>query len=125
MDKKELDWVFNRNSDEKAILRNLSEDIKTRIFLSERVMLSFVTLPPNTQGSTHKHPEEQWGLLLEGSCVRIQDGQEIKMEVGDFWYSPSNVLHGIKALDQGAVILDIFSPPREAYRTKGEGFGTQ
>lgn len=124
MDKKILEWVFNRNSDEKAIVRNLTDEIKTRIFLSDKAMLSFVTLPPNTQGSSHKHPEEQWGVLLEGSCVRIQSGQEIQMEIGDFWYTPSNELHGIRSLEEGAVILDIFSPPREAYRKEGKGFGS-
>ena len=124
MENKDLDWVFNRDSDTNAIVRNLSEDIRVRIFVGKGSMLSFVTLPPHTQGSIHKHPEEQWGVLLEGSCLRIQDEQEVKMEVGDFWYTPGNVLHGVRTLDQPAHILDIFSPPREVYRTKGEGFGT-
>ena len=124
MDKKELNWVFNRNSDAKAILRNLSESIKTRIFVGENAMLSFVRIPPNTQGSIHKHPEEQWGVLLEGTCLRLQDDQEVEMEVGDIWYTSANVVHGVRTTDQAALILDIFSPPRESYKTKGEGFGT-
>lgn len=124
MDKKDLDWIFNRNSDAKAILRNLSDVIQTRIFVGDNLMLSFVTIPPHTQGSIHKHPEEQWGVLLEGSCLRLQNDQEVEMKVGDFWCSPGNVLHGIRTTDENAVILDIFSPPREAYRTEGKGFGT-
>lgn len=123
MDKKDIDWVFNRNSDIKAIVRNLTEVIKTRVFVGDNSMLSFVKLPPNSQGSIHKHPEEQWGVLLEGTCIRLQDDQEIPMEVGDFWHTSSNVLHGVRTTDQSAVILDIFSPPREAYRTQGKGFG--
>ena len=123
MDKKEINWVFSRNSDTKAIVRNLSEVIKTRIFVGTGSMLSFVTIPPNSQGSIHKHPEEQWGVLLEGTCIRLQDDQEVQMQVGDFWYTPSNVVHGIRTTDQTALILDIFSPPREAYRNKGKGFG--
>ena len=33
-------------------------------------MLSLVTIEPNAQGSLHSHPEEQWGVLLEGEGVR-------------------------------------------------------
>ena len=124
MENKELNWVFNRDSDANAIIRNLSEDIRARIFVGKGSMLSFVTLPPHAQGSIHKHPEEQWGVLLEGTCLRKQGEHEVKMEVGDFWYTAGNVLHGVRTLDQPAVILDIFSPPRKAYQTQGEGFGT-
>ncbi|MHA2504577.1 MAG: dimethylsulfonioproprionate lyase family protein [Candidatus Kariarchaeaceae archaeon] len=122
-DKMDLDWVFNRNSDTGAILRKLGEGISTRIFVGKDSMLSFVRLEPHTQGSTHSHPEEQWGILLEGSCVRIQEGKEIKMTKGDFWYSGPNVEHGIRTEEEAAVILDVFSPPRPAYREAGEGFG--
>ncbi|MHA2098010.1 MAG: cupin domain-containing protein [Candidatus Kariarchaeaceae archaeon] len=121
--KEELDWVFNRNSDAKALVRQLGEGLNTRIFVGKDTMLSFVKIEPNTEGSIHKHPEEQWGLLLEGKCVRLQDGVEIEMSGGDFWYSPPNVLHGIRTTDTSAVVLDIFSPPRPAYRSEGEGFG--
>jgi hypothetical protein len=47
------------------------------------------------------------------------------VEVDDFWRTPGNVLHGFKAGPQGAKILDIFSPPREAYRKTGSGFATE
>ena len=31
--------------------------------------------------------------------------------------------HGIRAGAQGAVILDVFAPPRDEYREAGKGFG--
>lgn len=120
-----LDWVFNRNSDKNAILRKLGEGISTRIFVGKDSMLSFVRIEPHTQGSNHSHPEEQWGILLEGTCTRLQGDTEIDMVEGDFWYSPPNELHGIKTKDLPAVILDVFSPPRPAYRTEGEGFDSK
>jgi quercetin dioxygenase-like cupin family protein len=124
MDKNEKVWVFNRDSDTNAIVRNLSYEIKARIFVGEHSMLSFVRIPPHKQESIHKHSEEQWGVLLEGTCLRLQDDHEKMMKVGDFWYTPGEVLHGVKTLKKPALILDIFSPPRETYREKGEGFGT-
>lgn len=123
MNKELLEWVFNRNNDAKAIIRQLGDGINTRIFVGENSMLSFVRIEPKKQGTVHSHPEEQWGILLEGECIRIQNGIEIAMKEGDFWYTPSNISHGVRTTDKSAVILDVFSPPRPEYRKTGEGFG--
>lgn len=106
-----------------GIRRRLGEGIETRIFSGENVMLSVVRFEPNAVGKPHSHPEEQWGLLLEGSCVRTQGGEEIELGEGDFWHSPSGLRHGMRAGAEGALILDIFSPPRPEYLKEGEGFG--
>ena len=42
---------------------------------------------------------------------------------GDFWHTPGGVTHGIRTEDIGAVVLDIFSPPRAEYKKTGDGFG--
>lgn len=103
--------------------RELAAGITTRIFSGEHSMLSVVTVEPNCAGEVHHHPEEQWGLLLEGSAIRVQGDEEIAVVKGDFWRTPGNVPHTIRAGAEGAVILDIFSPVREAYRKAGSGFG--
>ena len=85
-------------------------------------MLSIVTIAPNTKGTLHHHPEEQWGVCLEGSLTRIQDGAETEVKVGDFWRTPPNVPHTVIGGPDGAVVLDVFAPPREAYTKPGSGF---
>jgi hypothetical protein len=42
---------------------------------------------------------------------------------GDFWRTPGNVPHTLRAGPEGARVLDIFSPPRPEYRKPGKGFG--
>jgi quercetin dioxygenase-like cupin family protein len=88
-------------------------------------MISVVSLEANVEGNLHSHPEEQWGLLLEGDAVRIQAGKEVPVGVGDFWRTPGGVPHAVRAGNTGARILDIFSPPREAYRKSGQGFAPE
>jgi len=88
------------------------------------VMLSVVTIAPHAKGSVHAHPEEQWGVLLEGKCTRIQDGEAINCVAGDFWQTPGGVMHGITTGDTPALVLDIFSPPRAEYKKSGKGFGS-
>jgi quercetin dioxygenase-like cupin family protein len=41
---------------------------------------------------------------------------------GDFWQTPPHVPHGGRATDKRAVVLDIFSPPREEYKKAGSGY---
>ena len=106
-----------------GIKRVLGDGISTRIFCGEEAMLSVVTIEPNAKGKIHSHPQEQWGFLIEGSGIRIQGGEQIVIKKGDFWQTPGGVDHGIIGGPNGAKVLDIFSPPRDEYKTSGSGFG--
>ena len=117
------DWVFNLDDMSQGIARKLAEGITTRIFPGDNAMLSIVRIEPHSQGTPHSHPQEQWGVLLEGALVRIQGGQEVAMKAGDFWRTPGGVEHSVRTGDEGAVVLDVFAPPRDEYSKPGEGFG--
>lgn len=123
--KKQADEFHNLDSGTGGIERVLAPGVSTRIFAGEQAMLSIVTIAPNAEGKLHAHPEEQWGVLLEGSAVRIQGGEEIPVKKGDFWRTPGGVPHTMRAGPEGARVLDIFSPPRPEYRVPGSGFGTE
>src|SRR5439155_665879 len=84
-----------------------------RIFPGVNAMLSVVTLEPRSVSPVHSHPNEQWGVCLEGEWIRIQDGVEHPVKAGDFWQTPPHVPHGGRTLDRRCVVLDIFAPPRE------------
>jgi quercetin dioxygenase-like cupin family protein len=114
----------NLQTPDDGLFRELAAGVTTRIFAGEQAMLSVVTIAPNASGTLHHHPEEQWGVLLEGSAMRIQGGEEIAVTKGDFWRTPGNVPHTMRAGADGCRVLDIFSPPRPEYRKAGKGFGT-
>ena len=117
------DNFFNINNLKKGIQRQLGKGLKTSIFCGEHAMISIVEIEPNSEGKIHSHPQEQWGILLEGSGIRIQGGEKINIEKGDFWLTPGNIEHGIIAGINGAKVMDIFSPPRDEYKKSGSGFG--
>jgi quercetin dioxygenase-like cupin family protein len=112
----------NVNDPADGLFRELGPGVTTHIFSGEHAMLSVVEIAPNASGTLHHHPEEQWGLLLDGSAMRIQGDEEIPVKKGDFWRTPGNVPHTMRAGPDGARVLDIFSPPRPEYKKPGKGF---
>ncbi len=118
------DNFFNLSDPDQGIARQLTEGVSTRVFPGDQAMLSLVTIEPGAEGRMHSHPEEQWGIMLEGEGVRVQDGVEVVVKKGDFWRTPGGVPHTFRAGPSGATVLDVFAPPREEYRQAGSGFAT-
>ena len=115
---------FNIDALDQGISRQLAEGMSTRVFPGQHAMISVVRIEPNKSGNRHSHPQEQWGLCVHGSGWRWQDGEEVGVSVGDFWRTPGGIEHGFTAGANGAIIFDVFAPPREEYARAGSGFGT-
>jgi quercetin dioxygenase-like cupin family protein len=113
---------FNFSDLSQGVPRTLAPGITTAVFPGQQAMFSVVDFAPDSAGSIHSHPEEQWGILLQGSGTRIQDGVHVPVGTGDFWRTPGGVEHGFIAGPHGARVLDVFAPPRDAYRKAGSGF---
>ena len=116
------DNFFNVDVMEQGIQRELAEGLSTRIFPGEQAMISIVRIGPNRSGDRHAHPQEQWGFCFRGSGIRHQGGEDIPVRAGDFWLTPGNVEHGFTAGPDGAVVYDLFAPPRDEYKKSGSGF---
>ena len=74
------DEFHNLDNPDDGLFRELAPGLTTRIFAGEQAMLSVVTIAPNAEGKMHHHPEEQWSVLLEGSAIRFQGGEEIPVK---------------------------------------------
>lgn len=116
------DNFFNIDALNQGISRNLSEGMTTRIFPGNEAMISIVRIESGKSGEIHSHPQEQWGFCVQGSGLRVQGDERIEVSAGDFWRTPGNVKHGFVAGADGAVIYDVFAPPRDEYLKPGEGF---
>jgi quercetin dioxygenase-like cupin family protein len=80
-----------------------------------KLMANWVTIDPNREMPRHHHPHEQLGIMLEG-MLELTIGDETRLvRAGDAYTIPPNLPHNARTLDEGCVVLDIFTPPREDY----------
>lgn len=87
-----------------------------RVVCGENLMFSHVTLEPHSIASLHSHPQEQMGIILEGE-FEMTIGEETRLlKKGDMYKVPPNITHGGLTHDGPALVLDVFSPPREKYK---------
>ena len=70
------------------------------------VIVSRVTIPPNTSLPKHWHPGEEFAYVLEGSAVLWRDGEsDIIGRKGDVLKVSLKQVHTAMTTDEGATIL--------------------
>lgn len=97
-------------------LKEIFKGVSIKTAYGERLMMSFVHLQPNSLVPAHSHPHEQMGMVIKGMFELIIDGESRIVKEGEVYLVPSNVKHSARGLDQAAIALDIFNPPREEYK---------
>jgi quercetin dioxygenase-like cupin family protein len=83
---------------------------------SEGMMLIDVVLEKGAVVPFHNHPHEQIGYLASGRVLFEMGDERRELGPGDSWLVPPNVPHQVTALEP-SVAIDVFSPPREEYRS--------
>lgn len=81
----------------------------------ESLMLVEFEFDAGASGALHHHPHEQMSYVLRGRARYTVGGETRDMQAGDVIHIPSNVEHGMIALE-ACVLLDAFSPPRQDFR---------
>ena len=83
-----------------------------RAVSGEQCSLVVVELDADSVVKEHSHPNEQLGIVLRGS-VMFRVGDEARdLGPGDTWRVPGNAPHEVHAGPDGAVVIDVFAPPR-------------
>jgi quercetin dioxygenase-like cupin family protein len=79
------------------------------------LMMTEVTFEKDAIGTIHSHPHEQISYIIQGGFEFNLDGDIQTVGKGDSIYIPSNALHGVKALEENSIILDVFTPQRDEF----------
>ena len=69
-------------------------------------------------GTVHQHPHRQATYVAAGRFVVTMGEQTSELVAGDCFYAETNVVHGVRALEDGALI-DVFTPVRRDFLMPG------
>jgi quercetin dioxygenase-like cupin family protein len=74
----------------------------------------FYAMEANARFPLHRHPQEQITVVREGSLLMRIGGDDHELRAEDFKVVPGGVEHGITAGADGATLLVVLTPRREA-----------
>ena len=78
----------------------------------EQVTLTLLELDPRAVVAEHSHVNEQVGILIEGGVTFTIGDETAEVSPGDTWVIPPHVPHSVVTGADGALIVEVFSPPR-------------
>ncbi len=81
----------------------------------ERMMMTTMHYDADVVVPSHSHRHEQAGYVVSGSIVLDEEGSQTTLAAGDSYVIPSNSRHSLTTREV-ALVVDVFSPPREDYR---------
>ncbi|BEU03650.1 pectin degradation protein kdgF [Agarivorans sp. OAG1] len=83
---------------------------------TDQLMVVHVRFEKGAIGAPHAHEfHDQIGYVAEGSFEAEINGEKRIVKKGDAYIAPRTFMHGAVALEEGSVLVDCFSPPREDF----------
>jgi quercetin dioxygenase-like cupin family protein len=90
----------------------LGHGITARAIEADRMTIAVVDLDPAAALPEHHHENEQLGFVIAGTITMTIGGENRELHAGDMYAIPSDVPHSALAGAEGAVVADVFAPPR-------------
>jgi quercetin dioxygenase-like cupin family protein len=91
----------------------IAEGYLARAVHGEQLTLAVVEVEPGAELPEHRHVNEQFGMVIQVSVVFRVGDETRTVEPGGIWRIPSNTPHMVTRGERRAVVVDIFSPPRD------------
>jgi quercetin dioxygenase-like cupin family protein len=91
------------------------DGVESRAVHGEKVTLSLIELDPGAVVPEHSHENEQVGILIQGSLIFRVGGETEEVVPGGTWCILAHVPHSVTAGPAGAVVAEVFSPPRHEW----------
>jgi quercetin dioxygenase-like cupin family protein len=89
--------------------------IQVQPVIGEALMTCWIAMEPGAVVAEHSHPNEQLGVVVEGSVSITAEGETREMVVGDAYVVPKDLAHRGVAGANGVLLVESFVPIREEY----------
>ena len=103
----------------------LTEGVEGRPLFGADAMINLIEFSAGATVAAHSHPHEQLGLVLRGMQALVVDGVARELGPMEGYVLPGNVEHSAYCGPEGATVIDVFSPVREDYRERWQGFSAE
>ncbi|HEY2435250.1 MAG TPA: cupin domain-containing protein [Vicinamibacterales bacterium] len=111
--------AFGQWNWETAPIEHVADGIDRQVVSGDRIMTCRLSFAPGVVTAVHSHPHEQMTIVERGRVRFHVAGGEHVASAGEVLLFRSGVEHGATILNEPAVLIDIFSPPREDFRPAG------
>lgn len=101
----------------------VAEGLERQMIHGPRLMVCRLRFDANVETPVHTHPHEQLTLVESGRVLCTVGDEQAVVGPGTVLLLPGGVRHGATSLDEGAVLIDVFTPPREDFLRPGPGSG--
>lgn len=105
-------FIFAKDCHPEVLDNGVVRKIKGYI---DDLMLVELTWKAGMEGAVHSHPHRQCGYVVKGSFEGNVNGEKAVLREGDCYYSLGDEPHGLLALEDGSVLLDVFTPKRQDF----------
>lgn len=96
----------------------LAEGYLGRVVHGEQLTMVVFEVEPGAVLPEHRHANEQFGMVIEGSVTFRVDDETQTLGPGGIWCIPAYAPHTVTGGEMGAVVLDVFSPPRNDWKPR-------
>ena len=105
--------IFLKSSE--TAWESVGEGVQRQILCYDHhLMMTRVVFEKGAIGSPHHHPHRQVTFVEQGSFEVEIDGQKKTLDAGDSFFVSPDKVHGVVALEKGALI-DVFAPYRQEF----------
>ena len=88
------------------------DGLLARAVHGKEITLAVVEVDPGADLPEHAHHNEQAGLVIRGTLTVRAGDDERTLAPGGTYVIPSGTLHSGRGGPEGAVVVDVFTPPR-------------
>ena len=98
---------------EKLPTKPMNELLTRGMISGEEGTIGYFTYKKGAEVPTHKHHNEQYSLITQGSVKVIIGSKEYIIKAGQGIIIPPNVPHSFVALEDDTIDIDFFTPSRK------------
>ena len=102
------------NADGLHLSRFSNGPIESLNHIAKDLKKNEISFKKGSKGNFHKHEHLQITYIAKGSFEFTIGGETKIVNQGDSVYMPSNVEHGVTALEDG-ILVDVFNPMRKDF----------